>query len=90
MIPNVPFFDEWLEPLFYCATGLVTSLWHDAKFFFREYLSRWAVFPPLFLEEQAFLFDGKDVTSLVALAFTRQSIHFTVADKSTGVWRLEG
>lgn len=47
-------------------------------------------FSPYFLEEQAFVFVGKEVTSLVALAFARQSIPFTVADKSTSVWRAEG
>lgn len=44
---------------------------------------------PYFLEKQAFVFDGKEVTSLVALAFARQTIPFTLADKSTGVWRVQ-
>lgn len=45
---------------------------------------------PYFLEEQAFVFDGKEVTSLVALTFARQSIPFTDSDKSTSGWRVEG
>lgn len=47
-------------------------------------------FSPYFSEKQDFVFDGKEVTFLVALAFTRQWIPFTVADKSTGAWRVEG